>query len=291
MQGRQLLIPTGWKQKDEFALARREAGKSVPPSFPQLPYRDARSFPGLLFNGMVASWTRLPIRGVIWYQGESNAGDPRYLLQHRALIADWRRRWKEPELPFLLVQLAGYAPAHVRDWRGLDPNRPSRLALTRDIQQRMMELPGVGIATAVDIGEADNIHPPEKREVGRRLALEALRMVYGRAVVSRGPLFRSVVREGKSLRIRFDYTAGGLKTSDGRAPNGFAVAGRDGRFYPARAAIDGETVLVSAPEVSEPESVRYAYADFRGDCNLQNRAGLPAYPFRSDPDRRIPALP
>lgn len=289
--GRQLLIPTGWKQKDEFALARREAGKSVPPSFPQLPYRNARSFPGLLYNGMVAPWTRLPIRGIVWYQGESNAGDPRYLLQHRALIADWRRRWKEPELPFLLVQLAGYAPAHVRDWQTLDPNRPSRLALTRDIQQRMMELPRVGVATAVDIGEADNIHPPEKREVGRRLALEALRMVYGRAVVSRGPLFRSASREGNSLRIRFDNAKGGLKTGDGKAPNGFAVAGRDGRFFSARAAIDGETVLVSAPEVPEPEFVRYAYADFRGNCNLQNQAGLPAYPFRSDPDRRIPALP
>jgi len=285
--GRQLLIPIGWKQKDEFSLACREAGKSVPPSFPQLPYRNARSFPGLLFNGMVAPWTRLPIRGIIWYQGESNVGDPRYLLQLRALIADWRRQWMEPELPFLLVQLAGYAPAHVRDWRKLDPNLPSRLALTRDIQQRMMELPNVGVATAMDIGEADNIHPPEKREVGRRLALEVLRMMYGRTVVSRGPLFRSAVREGNALRVRFDHVEGGLKTSDGKAPNGFAVAGHDGHFFPARATIDGETVLVSAPEISEPEFVRYAYADFRGDCNLQNQAGLPAYPFRSDPDRRL----
>ena len=288
---RELLIPTGWKQKDEFALALRDAGKSAPPLFPQIPYRDVRAFPGLLYNGMVAPWTRLPVRGIIWYQGESNAGDPRYLPQLRALIADWRSRWKEPELPFLLVQLAGYAPAHARDWRELDPNQPSRLALTRDIQQRMMELPGVGVATAMDIGEADNIHPPEKREVGRRLVLEALRMVYGRAVVSRGPLFRSAAREGNALRVRFDYAAGGLKTGDGKAPNGFAVAGRDGHFLPARAAIDGETVLASAPEVSEPEFVRYAYADFRGDCNLQNQAGLPAYPFRSDPDRRLASHP
>ncbi len=156
----------------------------------------------------------------------------------------------------------------------------------------MLEPSGVGVATAMDIGEADNIHPPEKREVDRRLALEALRMVYGRAVVSRGPLFRSAAREGNALRVRFDYAAaGGLKTSDGKAPNGFAVAGRDGHYFSAWAAIDGETVLVSAPEVSEPEFVRYAYADFRGDCNLQNQAGLPAYPFRSAPDRRIPALP
>ena len=110
-------------------------------------------------------------------------------------------------------------------------------------------------------------------------------------MVSRGPLFRSASREGNSLRIRFDNAKGGLKTGDGKAPNGFAVAGRDGRFFSARAALDGETVLVSAPEVPEPEFVRYAYADFRGDCNLQNQAGLPAYPFRSDPDRRIPALP
>ena len=145
----------------------------------------------------------------------------------------------------------------------------------------MLNIPNVGLACAIDIGEAANIHPANKQDVGKRLALEAERIAYGKDIVSRGPLFVSATPEGDAMRVNFQY-ADGLKTSDGKAPGAFAVAGADKHFVWADAKIDGDTVVVSSPKVPNPKYVRYGYAGYRGDCNLQNGAGLPAYPFRSD---------
>ena len=275
-------LAKGWKMNDEFACTAAQTGKKTAPLYVQFPYQ-SHQFQSNLYNGMVAAWTRLPVRGVIWYQGCSNSGRIHYYPLHKTLIADWRARWNNPEMPFLIVQLAAFEPARAKTWQTADPNQPSGYPLTRDIQQRMMiELPNVGLACAIDIGEPSNIHPANKQDVGKRLALEAERIAYGKNIVSRGPLFESAKPEGNAIRVTFKYADGGLKTSDGKAPGAFAVAGADGKFVWAEAKIDGKTVLVSSPKVKEPRFVRYAYAGYRGDCNLQNAEGLPAYPFRSD---------
>lgn len=270
----------GWKMKDEFSCTAKEtAGKKVP-GFIYVPYKTSQ-FQSNLYNGMVDAWTKLPVRGVIWYQGCSNAGQPHYYLLHKALIADWRAKWNNPEMPFIIVQLAGYDPGRQNNWATADATNVSGYALTRDIQQQMLNIPNVGLACAIDIGEAANIHPANKQDVGKRLALEAERIAYGKDIVSRGPLFVSATPEGDAMRVNFLY-ADGLKTSDGKAPGAFAVAGADKRFVWADAKIDGNSVVVSSPKVPNPKYVRYGYAGYRGDCNLQNGADLPAYPFRSD---------
>ena len=256
-------------------LGGRQAGR-------YMPAYENPSFHSNLYNGMVHGWLKLPIRGVIWYQGCSNNGQAHYLELHRALISDWRARWGIPDLPFLIVQLAGYDPAHEKDWKTADATNVSGYALTRDIQLQMLEeIPNVGLACATDIGEVKNIHPANKQDVGLRLALEAERIVYGRKIVSQGPRFAGAKVEGDAIRVSFHNAENGLKTSDGQAPGAFAVAGADGKFVWAEAKIDGKTVIVRAPEVKEPKFVRYAYAGYRGDANLQNAEGLPAYPFRS----------
>ena len=277
-----IALAKGWKMSDEFSCSPAKTGKKTAPLSIQVPYQ-SHQFQSNLYNGMVAAWTRLPVRGVIWYQGCSNNGRIHYYPLHKTLIADWRARWNNPEMPFLIVQLAAFEPARAKTWQTADPNQPSGYPLTRDIQQRMMiELPNVGLACAIDIGEPANIHPANKQDVGKRLALEAERIAYGKNIVSRGPLFESAKPEGNAIRVTFKYADNGLKTSDGKAPGAFAVAGADGKFVWAEAKIDGKTVLVSSPKVKEPKFVRYAYAGYRGDCNLQNAEGLPAYPFRSD---------
>lgn len=269
-----------WKTKDEFVCTHKETSGSRVPQF--LRYKSLHTFPTNLYNGMVAAWTKLPVRGVIWYQGCANSGKEHYYPLHKALIADWRTKWSNPDMPFLIVQLAGYEPSRAKNWKTSDPNSPSGFAFTRDIQQQMLKIHNVGLACTIDIGEADNIHPGNKQDVGKRLALEAKRMVYGKNIVSRGPLFKSATPEKGAIRVHFENTGNGLKTSDGLAPGAFAVAGADKKFVWADAKIDGNTVVVSSPKVAVPKYVRYAYAGYRGDCNLQNSEGLPAYPFRSD---------
>jgi len=270
-----------WKMKDEFACTSAQTGKRQAPYSVNYPYY-SQQFYSNLYNGMTAAWTKLPVRGVIWYQGCSNNGSAHYYPLHKTLIADWRARWNQPDMPFLIVQLAGFEPARAKTWQNSDPNNPSGYALTRDIQQQMLKIPNVGLACAIDIGEVNNIHPGNKQDVGKRLALEALRIAYGKKIVSRGPLFESAKPEKDTIRVFFKYADNGLKTSDGKAPGAFAVAGADKKFVWAEAKIDGKTVVVSSPKVKEPKFVRYAYAGYRGDCNLQNTEGLPAYPFRSD---------
>ena len=269
-----------WKMKDEFTCTKTKTGGKIAPAF-NIPYW-SHQFYSKLYNGMTAAWTKLPVRGVIWYQGCSNNGQTHYYPLHKTLIADWRARRNNPEMPFLIVQLAGFEPARAKNWQTADPNQPSGYPLTRDIQLQMLQIPNVGLACCIDIGEAGNIHPANKQDVGKRLALEAERIAYKKNIVSRGPLFLSAKPENGSIRVSFQYADNGLKTSDGKAPGAFAVAGADKKFVWAEAKIDGKTVVVSSPKVKDPKYVRYAYMGYRGDCNLQNAEGLPAYPFRSD---------
>lgn len=232
--------------------------------------------PGGLYNGMIAPLIAFRIRGAIWYQGESNA---RAALEYRrlfpALIRGWREAWGQGDFPFYWVQLAGYV--------GDRPDSTTWAEL-RDAQTRTLSLPATGQALAIDIGEARDIHPKNKKEVGRRLALIALDRTYGRPVVHSGPVFREVRYEEGRARVSFDHADGGL-VARGGALRQFALAGPDRVFVPAEAVVSGDKVIVSAPGVSEPVAVRYAWSDFPEGCNLYNGEGLPACPFRTDEPR------
>jgi sialate O-acetylesterase len=242
---------------------------------PRLPGADDPNSPTVLWNAMTAALTPFPVAGVIWYQGESNAGRAfQYRTLFPAMIESWRRAWREPELPFLFVQLANFTAL------ARTPG-DSEWAELREAQTMTLRLPKTGMAVTLDIGDADDIHPRNKKEVGHRLALQALRLIYGQSVVASGPRFVSAMREEAAMRVRFETGGTGLMTTDGSAPVGFAVAGADRRWRWAEARIEGDTVLVSSPEVSEPVAVRYGWAD-NPPNTLRSRAGLPAEPFRTD---------
>ena len=229
--------------------------------------------PGGLYQGMVAPLAPFAIKGVLWYQGEGNAGQPEYERELTALIRDWRAAFGQGDFPFYLVQLAGFGPLQALPGK-------SSWAVTREIQARVARtVRNSGLAVAIDRGELHDIHPPNKRDVAERLAAVALAKAYGRDVPCEGPTYRDMKVEGDHIRIAFDH-AGGLK-SLGSGPAGFAIAGEDRHFVWAQARLEGETVVVSAPEVKAPVAVRYGWGD-NAVCNLYNQADLPAVPFRTD---------
>jgi sialate O-acetylesterase len=239
---------------------------------------DDPSTPSVLWNAMVAPLAGLPLAGVLWYQGESNVGRAdEYRTLFPAMIRAWRTAWASPALPFLFVQLpnfanpaAGTAPLGSGGWAGL-----------REAQTAALHLQRTAMAVTLDIGESGNIHPRNKQEVGRRLALAALRTVYGKDVIASGPVFLSAMREGHAMRVRFASIASGLATSDGAPPAGFLVAGADRAWHRANARIEGDSVIVSCPDVPEPLAVRYGWADDPINT-LRSLAAFPAAPFRTD---------
>ncbi|MDO5524323.1 MAG: sialate O-acetylesterase [Bacteroidia bacterium] len=230
--------------------------------------------PTSLYNAMIAPLVPYAIKGAIWYQGESNAGRA---YQYRALfplmINDWRSKWGY-DFPFYFVQLANYMA--VKD----EPSE-SGWAELREAQLQTLRLENTGMATIIDIGEADDIHPRNKQDVGKRLALQALKQAYGKNIVASGPMYAAYRLEGDKIRIFFERNNSGLMIKNGDALKGFSVAGPDKKFYWADAQIDGDEVVVSSPDVKFPIAVRYAWAD-NPVCNLYNEAGLPASPFRTD---------
>jgi sialate O-acetylesterase len=244
------------------------------PAFPPDP-RTSRHRPGGLYNGMIAPLIPFALRGVIWYQGESNA--PRawqYRKVFPAMIADWRRNWGQGDFPFLFVQLADF---------GQRPAQPgeSNWAELREAQVMTLAVPQTAMAVAIDVGECDDIHPANKQAVGQRLALAALAQVYGREVAWSGPIYEGMDVTGNKIRLRFKHAEGGLVTQDNEPVKSLAIAGEDRKFVWAQAKIDGETLLAWHPDVARPVAVRYGWADCP-DCNLYNKAGLPASPFRTD---------
>ncbi len=262
------------KQWQARARAARQAGKPVPrrprpPRGPNHPHR-----PAGLYNGMIKPIVPFAIKGVIWYQGESNASRAyQYRTLFRTMIRDWRRTWAQGDFPFLFVQLANFRA------RKPEPGE-SDWAELREAQLLALGEPNTGMAVAIDIGEANDIHPRNKQEVGRRLALAALAIAYGKDVVYSGPIFKRAELEGNKIRLYFDHVDGGL-IAKGDELRGFAIAGEDRRFVWAKARIEGDTVVVWSEEVEKPVAVRYGWAD-NPDCNLYNKAGLPASPFRTD---------
>jgi sialate O-acetylesterase len=263
-----------WKYSVELAV--KPPSDEVLRTAPQRPLApDSPIAPSMLYNGMIAPLTPLAIRGVIWYQGESNAGRAQqYRRLFPLMIRDWRRAWDRGDFPFYFVQLANFMQ------RKPEPSE-SAWAELREAQTMALRMPKTGMAVAIDIGDADNIHPGNKDIVGERLARWALAKDYGLNIPYSGPLFRSARAEGSSIRVRFDEANDGLTTVSGQPLKGFAIAGPDRRFVWANARIEGNTVLVSHPDISNPVAVRYAWAD-NPSANLTNKAGLPASPFRSD---------
>ncbi len=258
-----------WEQAATQAKAARKPFTAPPPEKPVGPEGPWK--PGAIFNAMVMPASSYPIRGVIWYQGESNSSverAPLYGRLFRTMIDDWRRVWNQGDFPFLFVQLAGFTAP--------DSNWPE----LREAQRRALGTTNTGMVVAVDLGERDSIHPKNKQEVGRRLSLLARAVVYGEQLVYSGPLFRRATREDGVLRIWFDHAGGGL-VARGGSLRGVEVAGADRLWGSATARIEGNTVVASSPSVPEPLYVRYAWADFP-DCNLYNAEGLPAAPFRSE---------
>lgn len=237
---------------------------------PKLPWHPVLNMwgPSMLWNGMIAPLTPLPIRGVLWYQGESNSvleRAPTYERLFSTLITDWRRQWQIGDFPFLFVQLANFTSTPAEDWSAI-----------REAQLRTLALRNTGMAVTIDIGNPGDVHPTDKRTVGHRLALTARRITYGESSLEdSGPLFRQATTEGSSLRLWFDH-ADGLEAKG--VLTGFEVAGPDGVFVPAEARIDGKTVLLSSPSVASPTAGRYGWAN-SPECHLYNSAGLPASPF------------
>ncbi|MCX5675360.1 MAG: sialate O-acetylesterase [Planctomycetota bacterium] len=261
-----------WEKAAQKAKA---DGKAAPrkPGPPAAPGTGAGR-PSCLYNGMIAPLIPLGIRGAIWYQGESNAGRPlEYRRLFPAMIQDWRKHWGQGEFPFLFVQLANFMARK-------DEPADSNWAALREAQTLTLALPKTGQAVIIDIGEGNNIHPKNKQDVGKRLALAALAGTYGKDVVYSGPMYESMKAEGDKVVLKFKHVGGGL-VAKGDKLTGFAIAGEDKKFVWADARIDGDTIVVSAKDVAKPAAVRYAWAD-NPDCNLYNKADLPACPFRTD---------
>lgn len=257
-----------WRQASQEAKAKG----SPEPGFPWRSNDAGEWAPAGLYNAMIAPLTPFPIRGAIWYQGESNASReraPLYARLFETMIEDWRRAWGVGDFPFLFVQLANFKTGPDSRWPDL-----------REAQRQTLELKNTGMAVTIDIGDPTNIHPKNKQEVGRRLALAARALAYGEKLEYTGPVFlQATPEEGSVLRVSFTHTGGGL-AAHGGVLKGFDVAGADGKFVAADARIEGNTVLVSAPSVNSPVSVRYGWSDDPG-CTLYGSDGLPASPFRS----------
>lgn len=233
--------------------------------------------PGGLYNGLVAPALPYVIKGVLWYQGESNVGRPAdYYALTSTLVQDLRTHFQQPNLPFLYVQLANINAAKK------EPGE-SNQALVRDAQRRLLALPRTGMAVITDVGEWNDIHPLDKQTVGHRLALAAEKVAYGDAkVVASGPLYQNMKITGKQATLTFAGVGGGLEAKGGGPLGGFTIAGADKKFVPAQARIEGNKVVVSSEQVATPVAVRYAWADNPADANLYNKEGLPASTFRTD---------
>jgi sialate O-acetylesterase len=284
-----------WLAKSEFELPPPQADKPAP--LPPNVVPEPEGLASTLFNGMIHPLLPYAIRGVIWYQGEANAVRAnQYRTAFPLLIGDWRKQWHNGDLPFYFCQLANFMP------KKPDPSE-SAWAELRDAQASVLRLPHTGQAVLIDLGEAGDIHPCNKKDPGDRLASIALAKDYGKSVPYSGPVLDSMKIEGDKAILTFKPTEGGLvarqlpadylvstvlnkkaplvRNSPGSQLEGFAVCGADRKWVWADARIEGDSVIVSSSKVPAPVAVRYAWAD-NPTCNLYNGAGLPASPFRTD---------
>jgi sialate O-acetylesterase len=262
------------KQKEATAEYKKAAAKAKaagerPPRAPRAGQdpRRAQGRPCGLYNGMIAPLEPYALAGAIWYQGEANAGRAaEYRKLFPAMIQDWRRAWGQGDFPFLFVQIA----PHER----MTPEVREAQLLT------WQKVPHTGMAVITDVGNATDIHPTQKEQVGDRLALAARAVAYHEKITYSGPVYEAIKLKGSSAVISFTHTGGGLMAKGGQL-KGFTIAGADGQFVPAKAEIEGKNVVVSSPSVEKPVAVRYGWAS-TPDVNLFNKEGLPATPFRTD---------
>lgn len=237
---------------------------------------EPQNAPTALYNAMVAPITDYAIKGIAWYQGESNTGQPkRYERLLPALIGDWRSHFHRPELPFLYVQLPGFM-----DYNYLPSE--SQWAKLRESQLKTLRISNTAMVVTIDAGEWNDVHPDRKQVVGNRLALAAMAKVYGKAIEYSGPIFRSAAIMNDRIMVSFDHVGSGLVSNDGEDLAEFAIAGADKRFVWAEAKIEGDHIIVWSDEIKKPLYVRYAWADDPVQPNLYNKEGLPASPFRTD---------
>lgn len=229
--------------------------------------------PTTLYNGMIHPLVPFAMRGAIWYQGESNHREGMlYYYKMRALIGGWRKIWEQGEFPFLYVQIAPYQ---------YGSESPSILPIFWEAQNRSLDIPNTGQVVIHDIGNLTNIHPTNKQDVGARLAAIALAKTYGReGIVYSGPMFKSLAIEGDKLRVTFDHVGSGLVSRDGKPLDWFEIIGEETDFMPAKAEIDGDSVVLSSPEVKKPCAMRFAWHKL-AEPNLANKEGFPAAPFRA----------
>jgi sialate O-acetylesterase len=258
--------PEEQAQQKEAAAKAKAAGQRAPRGRAD-PVQDQHN-PTVLFNGMVAPIVPFAFRGAIWYQGESITA-PKELFPrwNELLVSDWRKLWGR-NFPFYFVQLAAL-------------DNSSNSPQVREWQAEGLKIPNTAMAVTIDIGDQKDVHPHNKAPLGDRLARIALARDYGRKIEYSGPLFQSASTEGNAIRVKFAHTGGGLVAKDG-ALKTFEVAGADGKYVPAEATIDGDTLLVRAAGVAGPVTARYAWANYPEGANLYNGAGLPASPFRTD---------
>jgi sialate O-acetylesterase len=285
---------------DAYIAETRKAlsGKAEMPVAPELPSphpisNNAPQGWNCLYNGYIHPLTRFAIKGVLWYQGESNCSNAdTYFPKQRALIGSWRKVWNQGDFPFYFVQLANYG--NPTDNPGADDGGWAKLRMA---QLKSLAVPNTGMAVAIelaDIGNPGDVHAKNKKDVGERLSLWALAKDYGKKnLVYSGPLFKDMKVEGAKIRIAFDSVGSGLTVATKKGydpvvkePHGklqkLAIAGEDRKWVWADAVIDGRTVVVSSTEVPKPVAVRYAFASNPDGCNLYNNEGLPASPFRTD---------
>ncbi|MBH1939540.1 sialate O-acetylesterase [Mobilitalea sibirica] len=231
--------------------------------------------PSGVYNNMIYPLRKYSIQGVLWYQGESNTGNPEdYKELFEAVIKDWRANWGLGDIPFLYVQLANFCP-----WK--QEPEVSGWAILRDKQRRALALPGTGMAVTIDVGQYNDLHPWNKKTVAERLAFWARNMIFNENLECSGPLYDHMESEGDQLRIYFTHIGSGLiaKGSDDKSVKTFSICGPDGNYVEANAIIEGDTVLVSSNEIIAPVGIRYAWADNPEGANLYNKEGFPASPF------------
>lgn len=268
--------------KYEAAQAKAKAeGKAFNDRKPSWTGRHEANRPGGLFNAMVHPLLGFPIRGVVWYQGEFNANDAdQYQRLFPRMIQEWRKLWGIGEFAFYFVQLPGNNAMQTEPCDGT--KRDARWAQLREAQAKTLTVPNTAMAVTIDTAPDGDLHPKNKQPVGNRLARLASNLVYGKtSVPCLSPMFESMSRQGSAVRVKFKNAEGGLRIKEGDKVTGFAIAGADRKFVWAGAKIDGESVLVSSPEVPEPVSVRYGWAN-NPVVSLFNNADLPAAPFRTD---------
>ena len=261
------------KWKEEVQQAKADGVKS--PKKPREPKRKTKNEPTTIYNGTVAPISHYTIRGVIWYQGENNAYQTEaypYRYIFTAMINAWRTVWHQGDFPFIYAQLSIL-------------NKHPYWPILRESQCEALKLKNTAMITTYDIGDSTDAHFKNKQVVGKRFELAARALVYGEDIEASGPVFRQMTVEGEVIRLWFDH-AKGLKSSDGLELVGFETAGDDGKLYPAKAIIDGKTIVLKSSKVTKPSVARYAFKDV-AIGNLVNSADLPAVPFRTDVGKHL----